>query len=174
MSTSLAERRAARAGWLLPLALIISGCSAARVSPQDSSTGPESSAAQPSSQSVYQYSGCRDENGGCPRLLTLACALRTIASKYNTCAKHEDCVEAALDPKCSGAGTCPPYFVNRESKQSFETDAQREIDRYCRSGDCSYSGLCGSFGPVEAYCAQAHCTFNRLFGEAAQFQPRLR
>lgn len=146
---------------VLPLGLVIAGCSASK----GAQTGDSSTASVPSSQSAYEYAGCRNENGGCPRLLTLACALRTIASKYNNCTKHEDCVQAAFDPKCSGAGTCPPYFVNGQLKQSFEEDAQREINSYCQTGDCTYSGLCGSFGvtPLQPYCASSHCTYIRVW-----------
>lgn len=74
---------------------------------------------------------------------TLACALRTIAGKYNACAKHEDCLAAALEAKCSGAGFCPPYFVNRQLKAVFEAEAQHEIDRYCERGPCSLRLLRG-------------------------------
>jgi hypothetical protein len=90
---------------------------------------------------------------------TLACALRTIAGKYNACVKHEDCLAAALEAKCSGAGFCPPYFVNRKLKAVFEAEAQHEIDRYCERGPCSPSGFCGVIGTMEAYCAARHCTW---------------
>lgn len=90
---------------------------------------------------------------------TLACALRTIAGKYNACAKHEDCLAAALEAKCSGAGFCPPYFVNRQFKAAFEAEAQREVGRYCAQGSCSASGFCGVIGTMEPYCAGVHCTW---------------
>jgi hypothetical protein len=118
---------------------------------------------QPSSQQTYEYPGCRNDNAECPRMGALACALRTIASKYNTCSKHAECLEATLGAKCSGAGTCPPYFVNRQSKAAFESEAQHEIDRYCERGTCSASGLCGII-EMEAYCASGHCTWINVFG----------
>jgi hypothetical protein len=92
---------------------------------------------------------------------TLACALRTIAGKYNACAKHEDCLAAAMETKCSGAGFCPPYFVNRQFKVAFEAEAQREVDRYCERATCSASGFCSVIGTMEPYCAGGHCTWIR-------------
>ncbi len=152
--------RSVRWRWLLWLA--ICACSGSRATGTvPSSVGSSSSGAPPPfAQSAYEYAGCRNEDGGgCPRLKTLVCALRTIASKYDRCAQHADCVQATVVPKCSGAGNCPPYFVNGKSKVSFEADAQREIDRYCSGGDCSYSDPCGWLGLLEPYCASEHCTY---------------
>ena len=56
-------------------------------------------------------------------------------SKYNPCSKHEDCVATSLDAKCSGAGSCPPLYVNREMKAGFgplrELTLHLEIVRSC-------------------------------------------
>jgi hypothetical protein len=101
---------------------------------------------------------------------TLACALRAIEAKYNACSKHADCVEAAFDNKCSGAGTCPPYYIHQQFKADFEAEAQREIDRYCQQASCSTSGLCGIVGPLEAYCASGHCTWIRVVGAGVEWR----
>jgi hypothetical protein len=95
-------------------------------------------------------------------LWTFACGLKTIASKYNSCSKHQECVGAAIVGKCSGAGSCPPFYVNQKFKSSFEAEAQREIDRYCDGGTCSASALCGLI-EVEPYCAEGHCTWIKVF-----------
>src|SRR5262245_18036908 len=58
----------------------------------------------PTSQESYESPGCVNHNADCPRMWTLACGLRTIASKYTACSKHDQCVAADLDGKCSAAG----------------------------------------------------------------------
>lgn len=137
----------------------LAACSGRRIGNQDSSAGP-------SSQEIYEYANCPKYAGDCPREGTLACALKTIVDKYNSCSKHVDCVAAVFQAKCSGAGVCPPIYVNRQLKASFEPEAQREIDRYCRTATCHASGPCGVIGTMEAYCASSRCTWIRVFGEA--------
>ena len=114
----------------------------------------------PSSQEAYEYGACPKARDDCPRERTLACALETIASRYNACIKHEDCVAATVDAKCSDSGSCPPLYVNHEMKAAFEAEAQREIDRYCESPNCKSSGLCG-ISKFEAQCADSRCTWKR-------------
>ncbi len=118
----------------------------------------------PSSQQAYEYPGCSNSDAECPRLGTLTCALRTIVRKHNACSQHDDCVEASIEPKCSGAGTCPPYFVNRQAKTAFEGEAQGEIERYCQTATCSLPGLCPVPGTVQGYCASGHCTWIKTTG----------
>jgi len=115
----------------------------------------------PSSQDAYEYAGCSNQGRECPRNLTLNCALKAIATKYKACSHHDDCVEAAIEPNCSGEGTCPPFFVNRQSKTAFEEEAQGEINRYCESATCSLPGLCPVPGTVHGYCASYGCTWIR-------------
>jgi hypothetical protein len=115
-----------------------------------------------SSQDSYQYGGCPKYAGDCPGEGTLACALKTIVTKYNACSKHEDCVAAAFEAKCSGAGACPPFYVNRQLKGGFEAEAQQEIDKYCATATCKGGAPCGII-QMEPYCANAHCTWIRTF-----------
>ncbi len=138
-------------------------CSGRRIGNQDSSAGP-------SSQETYEYANCPNYTGDCPREGTLACALKAIIAKYNSCSMHEDCVAAVFKAKCSGAGACPPFYVNRQLKAGFEAEAQREIDRYCETARCRAGGPCGVIGTMEAYCADSRCTLIRVFAEAG---PRL-
>jgi len=91
----------------------------------------------------------------------LACALETIASKFNPCSKHENCVAANLEAKCSDAGSCPPLYVNREMKGGFEAEAQREINRYCENATCKSSDLCW-VTKFEARWANSRCTWTSL------------
>jgi len=112
----------------------------------------------PSSQETYEYGTCPKGRDDCPRERTLACAMETIASRYNQCSKREDCVAAHVVPKCSDAGSCPPLYVNREMKAAFEAEAQREIDKYCDTPSCKSSGLCG-ITRFEANCADSRCTW---------------
>ena len=60
----------------------LGACSCRRMGIQDSS-------ATPSSQETYEYGNCPKYDGDCPREGTLACALKTIVDKYNSCSKHE-------------------------------------------------------------------------------------
>src|SRR5262249_9901605 len=115
----------------------------------------------PSSQETYEYGTCPKGRDGCPRDRTLGCALETVASGYNACSKHEDCVAANLDGKCSDAGRCPPLYVNREMKAGFEAEAQREINRYCEEPTCKSDGLC-FITRFEARCENSHCTWRSL------------
>jgi len=117
----------------------------------------------PSSQETYEYGTCPKSGEDCPREQTLACALKTIASGYSRCSKHEDCVASNVDAKCSDAGSCPPLYVNREMKAAFEAEAQREIDRYCENSTCKSGGPCliTWFG---ARCANSHCTWSGSLG----------
>jgi hypothetical protein len=138
---------------LLLLLLLIFACSGPK-----GATQPH----VPSSQEAYEYGTCSKDRDDCPRERTLACALEAVASKYNTCSKHEDCVAAQLDPKCSLSGSCPPLYVNREMKAGFEAEAQREVDRYCENATCKSSGLCG-LTRFEARCANSHCTWQKGF-----------
>jgi len=117
----------------------------------------------PSSQETYQYGNCAKYAGDCPGEGTLACALKTIVAKYNACTKHDDCVAAAFEAKCSGAGACPPFYVNRQLKAGFEAEAQREIDKYCATARCRAGGPCGII-EMQPYCADAHCSWIRVFG----------
>ena len=112
-----------------------------------------------SSQEAYEYPSCSNQGRECPRNLTLSCALKAIATKYKACSQHDDCVEAAIQPMCSGQGTCPPFFVNRQSKAAFEAEAQGEINRYCESARCSLPGLCPVVGSVHGYCTSKGCTW---------------
>jgi hypothetical protein len=114
-----------------------------------------------SSQETYEYGTCEKGRDGCPHDRALACALNTIASKFNPCSKHEDCVAANLDAKCSDAGSCPPLYVNREMKAGFEAEAQREIDRYCENATCKSSEPCW-VTKFEARCANSRCTWRSL------------
>ncbi len=66
-----------------------------------------------SSQETYEYGTCERGRDDCPHDRALACALNTIASKYNPCSKHEDCVAANLGAKCSGPDSCPPAPAHR-------------------------------------------------------------
>ena len=116
----------------------------------------------PSSQETYEYDNCPHYRGDCPGEGTLACALKTIVTKYNTCNKHEDCVATNFNAKCSGAGGCPPFYVNRQMKADFEAEAQREIDRYCENPTCKAGAPCGII-EFEAYCASSRCTWIRVF-----------
>ena len=136
----------------LPLLLLIFACSGPK-----GATQPH----VPSSQETYEYGTCPKDRDDCPRERTLACALKAVASRSNACSKHEDCVAARLDPKCSQAGTCPPLYVNREMKGGFEAEAQREVDRYCENPTCKSSELCfvTKFG---ARCANSRCTWSAL------------
>ena len=118
-----------------------------------------------SSQETYEYGTCEKGRDECPHDKALACALNTIASKYNPCSKHEDCFAANLDAKCSGAGSCPPLYVNREMKAGFEAEAQREIDSYCENSTCRSSWPC-FITKFEARCANSRCIW-RSFGVAA-------
>lgn len=134
-------------------------------------SGPKG-ATQPhvlSSQETYEYGTCPKCRDDCPRERTLACALKTIASRHNACSKHEDCVAANVAAKCSDAGSCPPLYVNREMKAAFETEAQREIDRYCENPTCKSSGLCG-ITKFEAHCANSRCTWIRAFRDGPFLQ----
>jgi hypothetical protein len=112
-----------------------------------------------SSQETYEYPGCANEDDGCPRLKTVFCALQTIVSKYNECGVDNDCVEASLNPRCTGAGECAPYFVSRQLIQIFETEAQYEIDRYCpdRGLVCWSSPLCALTGASRPVCRMGRC-----------------
>ena len=116
----------------------------------------------PSSQETYEYGTCPKDRDDCPRERTLACALGAVASKYNPCSKHEDCVAAAFEAKCSGAGACPPFYVNRQLQGGFEAEAQQEIDKYCATATCKGGAPCGII-QMEPYCANAHCTWIRTF-----------
>jgi len=133
---------------------VVTSCSGSRLS--------QTASRPPTSQESYEYPGCGNHNADCPRMWTLACGLRTIASKYNACSKHEECVAAVFDGKCSGAGTCPPFYVNQQFKSAFEAEVQYEIDRYCESGTCSAASLCPELISVEAYCASRHCTWSTV------------
>jgi hypothetical protein len=94
---------------------------------------------------------------------TLACALRTIVAKYNACSKHEDCVTASFNTRCSGAGFCPPYITNQQSKAGFEAEAQGEIDRYCERANCTaWAYTFCALLQVEPYCASKRCTWIRV------------
>ncbi len=147
-----------RAMFIFATFAFIAGCYGSRGAQAGAEQGP------PTSQQIYAYPGCSNFDAYCPRMGTLACALRTIESKYNACSKHQDCVMAAFAAKCSGAGSCPPYFINQQSKTLFEAEAQKEIDRYCERATCSASGS-GSCGliEVEPYCASGHCTWIKVF-----------
>ena len=114
-----------------------------------------------SSQDTYEYGACSTGHDDCPRDKALACALQTIASRYNACSRHEDCVPADLNARCSDAGSCPPLYVNRASKAAFEAEAQKEIDRYCGAPACRSSGLC-FVTRFAARCASSRCTFESL------------
>jgi len=138
---------------ILPLLLLplMFSCSASK-----GATQPRA----PSSQETYEYGTCQKARDDCPRERTLACALTTIASRYNACSKREDCVAANVDAKCSDSGRCPPLYVNREMKAAFEVEAQREIDKYCENPSCKSSGLCG-ITSFEAQCADSRCIWRR-------------
>lgn len=114
-----------------------------------------------SSQETYEYSTCKKRRDDCPQDGALACALNAIASKFNPCSRHEDCVAANLDAKCSDAGSCPPLYVSHEMKAGFEADAQREIDRYCENAICKSSQLCW-VTKFEARCVNSRCTWRAL------------
>ena len=114
-----------------------------------------------SSQETYEYGSCEKGRDDCPHDRALACALKTIASKFNPCSKREDCVAANLNAKCSDAGSCPPLYVNYEMKGGFEAEAQREIDRYCENATCKTSELC-FITKFEARCASSRCIWTSL------------
>jgi len=116
----------------------------------------------PSSQETYEYGDCPKYRGDCPREGTLACALKTILTKYDACSYHQDCVAAEFNAKCSGAGGCPPFYVNREMKAAFEAAAQREIDRYCENPTCKGGGPCGII-EFQGYCSRSRCTWIRVY-----------
>ena len=139
---------------ILPLLLLplMFSCSASK--------GATQPGGAPSSQETYEYGTCQKARDECPRERTLACALMTIASRYNACGNREDCVAADVDAKCSDSGSCPPLYVNRKMKAEFEAEAQLEIDKYCGNPSCKSSGLCG-ITSFEAQCADSHCTWKR-------------
>jgi len=150
-----------RASLSVCLLVAVSACSCSRsASPEaNTQTGDRFRSA---TQETYEYPGCADEDYGCPRLKTVFCALETILSKYNECGVDDDCVEAALNPKCTGAGECPPYFVSRRSIQIFETEAQYEIDRYCPADGpgCGTSPSCALTGALLPVCRMGRCSFS--------------
>jgi hypothetical protein len=117
-----------------------------------------------SAQEAYEYPGCANEDYGCPRLKTVFCALQTILSKHNECRVDEDCIEAAIEPKCTGAGECPPYFVSRQLIQVFEAEAQYEVDRYCPNDGprCGASPSCALTGALLPVCRMGRCSFIEL------------
>jgi hypothetical protein len=118
--------------------------------------------APPSSQETYQYDDCPKYAGDCPGEGTLACALKTIVAKYNACSKTDDCVAATFDAKCSGAGACPPFYVNRQLQAGFVAEAQPEINKYCATARCRAGGPCRII-EMQPYCADGHCTWIRVF-----------
>lgn len=106
------------------------------------------------SQETYTYAGCEethDLGGGCPRMLTLYCALDSIDETFSACAVDTDCVVASFEGHCSGYPRCPGPVVNKQEVEAFQEDFQHEIDRYC-----SEQGACIA---SEGHCQYAQSSY---------------
>jgi len=104
----------------------------------------------------YSYPGCVLADETCPRDLTLACALSSIAQAHNQCEGDTDCVLAPLDSLCA-ALDCPPFAVNDAGAANFQSLAQSEVNRYCAGSHCLDEVLCASL-TYRAVCDAGRCS----------------
>jgi hypothetical protein len=120
----------------------------------------------PDPQRTYEYPGCANEDDGCPRLKTIACALKTLQREHGACVTAEDCVRATVDGRCTGMGNCPPLFVHTAQRETFEAAAAAEIGRYCpERGGCTAAGSCdGALDAFTAACVSGRCEAARVDG----------
>ncbi|MBZ4421320.1 hypothetical protein [Myxococcus sp. RHSTA-1-4] len=108
-------------------------------------------------QETYTYPGCANDGYGCPRLLTVYCALEKLRTERAHCEQDSDCVAANVDGRCAGYGQCPPAMVSRTAREDFEAKAAEELSRYCTGSPiCVSSGSCG-FPSFESRCKQGQC-----------------
>lgn len=157
--------RKTRAGLRFSCLLLTLSCSGLSRSDAGSDAGDEGHA----QQATYSYPGCEPREDGCPRLLTLYCALEAITAAHATCLKDSDCeVVDGFDGRCSGYPRCPGPVVNVTQRTAFDSAFQRELDRYCPtdgSGCRASEGGCSQ--PLSAFrasCVSGACRAVRADG----------
>ncbi len=130
-----------------------------------SAAGSTPDAGPLSTQASYEYPGCANEDYGCPRLLTLYCALRRIeAAHAGGCTQDAECTRANIQNRCIGYGVCEAIPVRADQRAAYESAAQAEVDRYCSdAAACRESPSCASSpDQFRAVCRGGRCVSERI------------